>query len=105
MFHMRQKSLTGIIFWLRINLIEDWRRVMRPKVKEKIGKCAAQDQCCHYWIIEIANGPKSRGVCKYCGESRDFLNSIPDLTAPKRRANPLQLPEMPKVKLDEGSDS
>jgi len=102
---MRQKSLTKIIFWLKINLIEDWGRVMRHKVKEKIRTYVAEDQCCHYWIIEVANGPKSRGVCKHCGESKDFLNSIPDFTAPKRRTSPLDLPEMPDVELDEDSDS
>jgi hypothetical protein len=78
---------------------------MRHKAKEKTGDCVAEDQCRHYWIIEIANGPKSRGVCKYCGESRDFLNSMPDFTVPKRRANPLDLPEISEVELDEESKS
>ncbi len=31
--------------------------------------------CCHYWLIDRPNGPYSRGVCKYCHEERDFLNS------------------------------
>ena len=78
---------------------------MRDEVKGKPGNCVAEDQCRHYWIIEIANGPKSRGVCRYCGVSRDFLNSIPDLNAPKRRTHPLDLPEISEVELDEGSKS
>ena len=75
------------------------------KVKEKTKDYVAKDKCSHYWIIEIANGPKSRGVCKYCGKSRNFLNSMPDFTTIKRRANPLGLPEMPEVELDEDSKS
>ena len=32
--------------------------------------------CCHHWIIEPANGPISRGVCRTCLEVREFKNSI-----------------------------
>jgi hypothetical protein len=35
--------------------------------------------CHHYWLIEKATGPKSRGECKYCGTRKDFSNFIPDL--------------------------
>jgi hypothetical protein len=35
--------------------------------------------CNHYWLIEKATGPKSRGECKYCGTRKDFSNFIPDL--------------------------
>jgi len=31
----------------------------------------------HYWVIEPSNGSKSSGVCSFCGESRQFLNSTP----------------------------
>jgi hypothetical protein len=79
--------------------------MMRQKIKEKAHDYAVKGKCNHYWIIEIANGPKSRGVCRYCGASRDFLNSIPDLNAPKRRTNPLDLPEISEVELDEDSKS
>ena len=29
----------------------------------------------HYWLIEDARGPTSRGVCKYCGVTQEFRNS------------------------------
>lgn len=29
----------------------------------------------HYWLIEGASGPTSRGVCKYCGATQEFHNS------------------------------
>jgi hypothetical protein len=34
--------------------------------------------CHHYWLIEIAKGPKSRGSCKYCGSKREFMNYLTD---------------------------
>ena len=33
------------------------------------------DDCVHYWLIEIPNGPESAGRCARCGESRQFRNS------------------------------
>ena len=35
--------------------------------------------CCHHWIIEPANGPISRGMCRNCREVREFKNSIVDV--------------------------
>ena len=32
-------------------------------------------QCAHYWIIETADGPVSKGECQLCGEEREFSNS------------------------------
>ena len=32
--------------------------------------------CRHHWIIEPANGRRSRGECRNCREVRDFENSI-----------------------------
>lgn len=31
--------------------------------------------CPHHWVIEPANGPRSRGVCKKCGALRAFRNA------------------------------
>ena len=78
---------------------------MRQKIKEITQDSVAQDECQHYWIIEIANGPKSRGECKYCGKTRYFLNAMPDFNQMKRNKNPLNLPQMPDVELDEDSRS
>ena len=30
--------------------------------------------CHHHWVIDRPNGPTSRGLCRTCGERRDFLN-------------------------------
>ena len=31
--------------------------------------------CAHHWVIAASNGPTSEGVCKRCGERREFTNS------------------------------
>ena len=33
-------------------------------------------QCRHHWLIEVAEGPSSQGVCQNCHEVKDFQNSI-----------------------------
>ena len=33
----------------------------------------------HHWLIEEANGPLSRGICKTCGELRAFRNWIEEI--------------------------
>ena len=33
--------------------------------------------CTHYWIIESAKGPSSKGICNFCGTTKVFDNSIP----------------------------
>ena len=32
--------------------------------------------CRHFWKIEPADGPVSKGECQYCREIREFQNSI-----------------------------
>ena len=32
--------------------------------------------CHHHWVIEAANGPVSRGICKLCQLVREFKNTI-----------------------------
>jgi len=60
----------------------------------------AENQCHHFWVIEVANGPTSQGVCKYCGEEKEFLNAFPGVNQLKGKDNPLKLPRLPKVKVD-----
>ncbi len=32
--------------------------------------------CCHHWIIDVAIGPLSKGVCKRCGVEQLFRNQL-----------------------------
>jgi len=82
---------------------------MRTKGKEIIEEnpeeIRDENACNHFWVIEVANGPRSRGKCKVCGESQVFYNSITNLNDPKRKGNPLKLPKMSQVKLEKESKS
>jgi hypothetical protein len=80
---------------------------MRDEIKEKEKASAKQSKpaCGHYWIIEVANGPTSLGTCKYCGETREFLNAFPTYNPLKKNSNPLTLPKLPDVKIDEENKS
>ena len=32
--------------------------------------------CQHHWVIDTPAGPVSRGVCRLCGEEREFNNFL-----------------------------
>lgn len=31
--------------------------------------------CIHHWLIDSPNGRESRGFCKHCGKTKEFVNS------------------------------
>ena len=35
-----------------------------------------QPACLHHWVIDRPAGPTSKGVCRECGEEREFQNFI-----------------------------
>ncbi len=34
--------------------------------------------CRHHWVIDSPAGPVSNGICRLCGEVREFRNSLED---------------------------
>jgi hypothetical protein len=79
---------------------------MRQKVKERVEEQSKpEEQCHHFWVIEVANGPSSVGTCKYCGEKKEFLNAFPVFNPLKKNANPLDLPKLKDVEMDKDSKS
>ena len=80
---------------------------MRQKTKEKTQENTKKEEqrCHHFWVIDIANGPKSLGVCKYCGEKKEFLNAFPVFNPLRKNANPLALPRLQEVEVDKDSSS
>lgn len=62
------------------NVRRDARHEAGYRVQEGTGSVEpaqrqeAGPRCVHYWLIEPALGPTSRGVCRYCGEEREFFN-------------------------------
>lgn len=46
---------------------------------QKVPKAQPSD-CSHWWKIERPEGILSKGVCRKCGEAREFRNSDRELT-------------------------
>jgi hypothetical protein len=49
----------------------------------------SKGNCCHYWIIEPADGPTSKGMCQFCGAEKEFDNYGPDLWSQWERGAPI----------------
>ena len=64
----------------------------RSDLNEKLS--AVKTACRHYWVIESASGPTSKGVCKFCGEEKEFQNSWIGSGYMGRDARVLGLPNM-----------
>lgn len=77
---------------------------MEYKLKEAPKKPATENECRHYWVIEDAYGPTSRGVCKFCGVEREFYNSWPNSSFVGRDTHVLELPDLLDVELEEGGE-
>jgi hypothetical protein len=52
---------------------------MRSREGAVLERPIAKTTCKHHWLIEPANGPTSRGICKLCGEVKLFDNVLADL--------------------------
>jgi hypothetical protein len=42
---------------------------------------APKQECCHHWVVDMAAGPTSQGVCILCGARKEFKNYLPDCLA------------------------
>jgi len=51
---------------------------MATRHQEQHADGVAQQVCHHHWIVEDADGPVSRGLCKLCGARKDFSNYLSD---------------------------
>jgi hypothetical protein len=77
---------------------------MKSKLKEAPRKPAEESKCRHYWVIEDASGPTSRGVCKFCGAEREFYNSWPASSFVGRDTGVLGLPDLLDVESEGGGE-
>ena len=72
----RRQESSGLVFPEGVNEeMVTWEQV----AEEAVAGEKPAPSCCHYWIIETADGPISRGQCQYCHVSRDFKNSVYDM--------------------------
>jgi len=65
---------------------------------------AVKDRCHHYWVLEQASGPTSRGVCKLCGTEREFDNRSADIWVEGDISMYFDLPRIPDIELDSDED-
>ena len=77
---------------------------MESKLKETTRKPETESECRHYWVIEDADGPTSRGVCKFCGVEREFYNSWPNASFMGRDTRILEFPDLLDVESEEGGE-
>lgn len=51
--------------------------LVSPTTNSEKGKRSHGNECCdHYWVIGTAEGPVSLGICKLCGQKREFHNYL-----------------------------
>jgi hypothetical protein len=50
---------------------------LKETMRKPKGRREYREECKHHWLLETPNGPTARGVCKYCGENKDFYNTWP----------------------------
>ena len=81
-------------------------RVEDRRVEELTKEHVVPKECAHHWAIETSLGPTSRGMCKLCGEEKEFMNVIPSQPPlVKREKDPMKLPRMGDMEFDEKQNS
>ena len=65
---------------------------------------ASRSTCKHHWVIEPANGPTSKGVCKLCGEVKVFDNILADLMLNNDNSQPFEPDNSLEVEVDIGDN-
>ncbi len=46
---------------------------------KQASEATAEPQCRHHWLIESPHGAISMGICKLCGDQKEFRNSAHDI--------------------------
>ena len=49
---------------------------MHPNEQEANAESAANETCCHHWILDSTDKAIARGICRVCGEERRFENGF-----------------------------
>lgn len=76
--------------------------VMANKIENSHEEHETKTHCSHYWIIEPAKGPTSKGVCKHCGAEKEFQNSWSDSFWEGDISTLFELPGLPDIEPDTG---
>jgi len=64
--------------------------------------------CQHHWMIQAADGPTSAGICRLCGETKDFKNYVETAswgdTRLVNRQDPISASVIAAAKMDSWED-
>ncbi len=55
---------------------------MGNKLETAPEETIGEGKCCHYWIIEMAQGPTCRDVCQFCSGKKETDSFGPDWKPP-----------------------
>lgn len=55
---------------------------MGNKLETAPEETIGEGKCCHYWIIEMAQGPTCRGICHFCSGKKETDSFGPDWKPP-----------------------
>ncbi len=53
-------------------------------------KRAIGERCHHYWLIETPHGATCKGICRFCGEVKDFVSSWERLMSMNTESKPVK---------------
>lgn len=51
-------------------------KTLVSEAESKPSEAKLNNGCHHHWLIDVANGEVSKGVCKFCGAQQDFANWV-----------------------------
>ena len=87
---------------------------MVSEMVQQAGNIAVQEVpevvliCQHHWVIQAADGPTSSGVCRVCGEAKEFNNYVETATWGDtrliNRQDPVPASAIMAVKMDSWED-
>ncbi|MFC2069241.1 hypothetical protein ACFLTP_09600 [Chloroflexota bacterium] len=49
---------------------------MDTKTKKSPQNLINSETCSHYWVIETPSGAICNGICRFCGEKKEFASSF-----------------------------
>ena len=56
---------------------------MEKRIKSSPQKLINGEKCHHYWLLGTPDGPTCKGICRFCGEEKEFASSIEGVIAMK----------------------
>jgi len=56
---------------------------MKNRIKSSPQKLITGEKCHHHWLLGTPDGARCKGICRFCGEEKEFGNSVEGVMAMK----------------------